>query len=562
MRYAIACIAAGSLAATLGACTCGPKTPASCDTPRDAVTVALAAMPNTLDWSRSHESSWQNYPVLHAMMRGLTSLDAEHRAVPGLAERWDVETTPEGRQVYTFHLRPGVVWSDGKTPLTARDFVAGWRRAILGNEGGEMSDIVGGDAILAIRSDDSLSPEERKARLAEKVESLAVEAVDDRTLRVTLKAPKSYFLARVAYVYTFFPTPSADLQGKSDAEIARYFDEPSGGKPMTLGAFRVASWDRVGKTIVLERNEHAGEPAPGSVKELKVLEAALSPLLYDRCRIDFLAMDDPATLRDLPQDAQVSELLSTYWLGMNTATLDLPLRRAIARAIDREAAGRGLLPAYRSAFGYLPPALPGAVGPDDPRAAAFPRFDLAGAKKLVAESAYDGRELTLLVKNTGTFMPETGIADAIKRQLAEAGVKVTLVTTSDFGADVKKADGSTRHDLFLKRTGADYAHPQTFFTVFMANGTHYTGWDALDDGAGMRAFQALLAKGAAETDPERMAAIYTEAQALLLEKYAVMVPIYHPDRYYRRRAWIDGLGIDPFNFLTFREMRVKEVAAQ
>lgn len=549
-------LAASSL---LAGCPSKNKKEASCEVPRDSVTVAVAAMPNTLDWSNSHESSWQNYPVVHAMMRGLTALDDQHRPVPGLAETWEVSTDEAGHQVYTFHLRDGVVWSDGTSPLTARDFVFGWRRAILGNETAEMADIVGSDAIHAIRGDASIPAAERKARLAKAVEAFAVEAVDARTLRVTLEAPKSYFLARLAYVYTFFPAPAADLEGKSDAEISRYFDEPAGGKPMTLGAFTVESWDRVGKSLRLARNPHA-RVANDGVRSLTLLQADLSPLLYDRCKVDFLAMDDPATLRSAPADVAHSELLSTLWLGMNTATMDLPLRRAVAHAIQREEMMAGLLPRARLAHGYLPPALPGSVASDDPRAAAFPRYDVAKAKALRKTSKYDGRELTLLVKSTGTFMPETGIADAVKRQLAEIGVKVTLVTTSDFGTDVKKADGSTRHDLFIKRTGADYAHPQTFFTVFMANGSHYTGWQAIEGGAAVKEFEALLAKGAAETDAARMTETYTAAQAMLLDRYAVMVPLYHPDRYYRRRTWIEGLGVDPFNFLTFRTMTVKEVA--
>ena len=61
---------------------------------------------------------------------------------------------------------------------------------------------------------------------------------------------------------------------------------------------------------------------------------------------------------------------------------------------------------------------------------------------------------------------------------------------------------------------------------------------------------------AATQDPARQKEIYLQAQKLLLVKYAVMVPLFYPDRYYRLRHGLEGLGIDPFNFLTFRSAHI------
>ena len=65
-----------------------------------------------------------------------------------------------------------------------------------------------------------------------------------------------------------------------------------------------------------------------------------------------------------------------------------------------------------------------------------------------------------------------------------------------------------------------------------------------------------MAQGAASEAPDEMKRFYTEAQTLLLSTYAVLVPIYHPDRYYRSRSWVAGLSIDPFNFLTLRDIHI------
>jgi len=49
----------------------------------------------------------------------LMKFDPNYQAIPWLAERY--ETSPQG-DVYTFHLRQGLTWSNGD-PVTAHDFV-------------------------------------------------------------------------------------------------------------------------------------------------------------------------------------------------------------------------------------------------------------------------------------------------------------------------------------------------------------------------------------------------------------------------------------------------------
>lgn len=65
--------------------------------------------------------------VLYALYEGLVRADgADLHPTPGVATSWDI--SPDG-MTYTFHLRPDAQWSNG-APLTARDFVGSWRRAL------------------------------------------------------------------------------------------------------------------------------------------------------------------------------------------------------------------------------------------------------------------------------------------------------------------------------------------------------------------------------------------------------------------------------------------------
>ncbi len=65
----------------------------------------------------------------------LVSLDKDFNVIPAAAESWDVS---EDGKIWTFHLRPGQVWSDG-TPLTAYDYEATFRLTATPEHGWDFS---------------------------------------------------------------------------------------------------------------------------------------------------------------------------------------------------------------------------------------------------------------------------------------------------------------------------------------------------------------------------------------------------------------------------------------
>ena len=534
--------------------------------PDPGVKVVVPSMPTTLDWSYSDPHSWANYPVMLATQRGLTMLAPDHSVQPGLAERWERSRTATGQEVYTFHLRQDVRWSDGITPLTAQDFVTGWHRALQGRERGELADLAGADEVLALQ-EKGVSPEQLEAALAR----TGVEALGPHTLRVTLARPRSYFLARLANVYLFFPTPSAFLAGKSEEAVRDYFDRPREGHPLALGPYRVESWDRAGERVRLVHNPHSAFQPPLGPGErpapvLTLLRSEIGPALYERGRVDFVFVDSAVALQGRrPDDLQREPLLSTYFLAFNTERppLDRPeVRRALSRAIDREALMRGLLPATRPSHVLLPPELPGAASPEE--AGRLPHFNPERARAELAGIPGMDRPLRLVYRSGDSFVPEVAIAERLAAQLAAVGVTVTLDARSDFSAEVarRSAEGPRAYDLYLRRLGADYAHPNTFFTLFERTGLHQTGWETQKGGEPMDRFERLLDEADAEPDEARSRALYSQAQAVLLDEVAVIAPLYHPDRYFRTRASLHGVDVDPFNFLSLRELRLGGAPAE
>ena len=61
-----------------------------------------------------------------ALYEGLTRLDENNQVSPGVAQRWESNSTYTS---FTFYLREDASWSDG-TPVTASDFVYAFQRAV------------------------------------------------------------------------------------------------------------------------------------------------------------------------------------------------------------------------------------------------------------------------------------------------------------------------------------------------------------------------------------------------------------------------------------------------
>jgi peptide/nickel transport system substrate-binding protein len=82
-------------------------------------------------------SAYEAYQLMYDYLTG--SSDKDFSATPGLAERWD--TSADGK-TWTYHIRKGVKWSDGRD-LTAKDVVYSFQRAIDGEtENGQYGNYV------------------------------------------------------------------------------------------------------------------------------------------------------------------------------------------------------------------------------------------------------------------------------------------------------------------------------------------------------------------------------------------------------------------------------------
>jgi ABC-type oligopeptide transport system substrate-binding subunit len=174
--------------------------------------LALPIVPRQLDPAKASDLPSLN--VAHELYSGLTRYSGAG-VRPDLAQSWDVG---QGGLVWTFHLRKGLRWSDD-SPIVAGDFRRAWLHALDPKTGAPYA----GPYLGIVRG--------ARRFHATGTGDIGVQALDDRTLRVTLQHPVPWFDELVAHPVTA-PEPPR--------------------RSAFSGPFRLVS--RSGGRLVLERN--------------------------------------------------------------------------------------------------------------------------------------------------------------------------------------------------------------------------------------------------------------------------------------------------------------------
>ena len=136
----------------------------------------------------------------------------------------------DGKVTYTYTLRDGLKWSDGKD-VTANDFVFAWNRAAsadLAADYGYMFEVVDGYDEVAEGTADSMN----------------IKAVDDKTIEVTLKNAVAYWNELLAFP-TYFPVREDIVSNESWAT------DPS--TYVNNGPYTMTKWDH-NSLITLTKN--------------------------------------------------------------------------------------------------------------------------------------------------------------------------------------------------------------------------------------------------------------------------------------------------------------------
>ena len=295
----------------LGLSACGAKTPEP-PASKDSVVIAIATEPDTLDPTKGWGHG--NSPILQST---LIRYNANMELEGDLATEWDVS---EDGLCYTFRLREDAYFNDGEK-VTADDVVFTVNKCI--------SDLISADLSYAERA----------------------EKMDDYTVKVTLKAPVSFFLNTVA---------SMGIVPEHAYDEATYGSAPTVGS----GPYKFVEWRRQ-EQLILRANEnyYGGKPAIENVTIVFMDEdAALAAVKAGQ--VD--AACSAATLADsvvkgykvlavdstdnrgitLPMSPDTGALTPGGYPMGNDVTCHKELRQAMAYGIDREMLAKAALGGY------------------------------------------------------------------------------------------------------------------------------------------------------------------------------------------------------------------------
>ncbi|MBS7696137.1 MULTISPECIES: nickel ABC transporter substrate-binding protein [unclassified Chelatococcus] len=432
----------------------------------------------------------------------LVRYQADGKVVPWLAQSWDVS---EDGRTYTFKLRPGVKFSNGE-PFNAEAAVANF------------------DAILANR--------ERHAWLELANQIVKAEAIDEATLRLTLKDAYYPVLQELALPRPFrFIAPSQFGEKGSTMDGIK---APIGTGPWTLDAISLGEHD------IFKRNaNYWGEKPAFERVVIKVIpDPNTRAVALETGEIDLIYGADgpisPDTFARFKQgktyNARLSEPLETRPLAINTRlapTNELAVRQAINHAVDKNTMIRTVLyGTQKRADTLFAPNVPYADIGLKPYA-----YDPAQAEMLLENAGWvrpkgnpirvkDGKPLAIELNFVGPDAVAKSMAEVIQADLRKVGIDAVLVGEEESSIYARQRDG--RFGMIFNRTwGAPYDPHAFLSSMRLPSHADYQAQLGLPNKAEI---DADISEALISTDEEKRRALYAKILTSLHEQ-AVYLPL-------------------------------------
>ncbi len=422
---------------------------------------------------------------------GLLTYSFDLKPQPGLAKSWEV--SPDGL-TYTFHLQEGVKWHDGK-PFTADDVV--------------------------FTMTEMLPKTHALARVIFKQYLDRAEKIDEHTVSLHLKSPFPAFM--LVFGPGFSPMMPRHLYAGTD-----YATNPANQKPVGTGPFKFKEWKR-GEYVKLERNPDywmEGKPYLDELIFNVIPDAASRAVAYERGSVDVLRggdIDDVDVrrIRALPNTEYTTkgwEIFSpqAYLLfNMRKPPFDnVKVRRAVMAAINRKMVvdniffGQGKIstgPLVYTEMFY------------DKNTPPMP-FDMKQARALIKESGVNPQDYTIRQLSLPYGSSWDRLGEYTKQSLEQLGFKVELEATDAGGWAARTGDWD--FDLTMVYS-YQYGDPALGVERLYTESNIVKG-SPFANVQGYRNPEAdkLWAQAAAESDPAKRQALYSQIQTMLTEDVA------------------------------------------
>ena len=448
---------------------------------------------------------WENR-VVGDLFEGLVTEDRQARPVAGMAERWEV--SPDGL-TYTFHLRDAK-WSDG-APVSADDFVFAFRRLMNPETAAKYAWLQ-----FPVKNGEAINKGEAKP------EALGIEAVDPRTLRITLGNVTPFFLGALTH-YTAYPVPRHVYEEHGENWV----------KPENIvsnGPYKAVEWVP-GSHVRAVANErhHAADSLDIREVVYYVLEDESAALKrYEAGEFDILTAfptDQIERLREeRPDELFIAPFQGLYYYVVNHTVAemqDLRVREALSMAVNREIIvekilGTGEIPAYS----WVPPGMDNSSEPYEAQWKNIPYAErLERAKQLMAEAGHGPDNPLKIVLRYNTNENHKRVAVAVAGMWKPLGVAAELVNTE---VKVHYDDLQSNTGFDIARAGwlADYNDPSNMLELLApGNLYNYGRWESAE-------FGELMARAEKEIDLGKRADLFRQAEQIAIDA-AAAIPIHY-----------------------------------
>ncbi len=436
----------------------------------------------------SFENSYDAFTwhVLRHTTGALVKLDDQTLETVGdLAQSWDVSA--DGK-VYTFHLRPGLKFWNGKDcDAQAVKFALDRTIRLNGPNGG-----VG-----------LIKPYIK-----------TIEAVDKLTVRITLTYADAVFLSRMtsqvapALIYSLDPSV-----GENDFTLGRY----AGTGPYKLVEYKPDQY--------VKYEAYAGYygPAPKSSEVIEVMysDAATLRAAIEAGDVDFVFRTlAPQDIQDMKKNPSV---IVEYWppspgiryllFNVTQPPVDNVLvRRAISYAVDRQTI---ITQVFSGVVNPIYTMVPNVDPPFFGALPTFPERDLEVARGLLTEAGYSNAKpvqlnLWYTPSHYGTF--EADVATVVKGSLEETGMIKITIQSLEWGAYVTRM-GQGGFDLFFLGWHPDYLESSNFLAPWLTEAPEPMG-TYMNHHPNFEAYKQMLELATSTVDIAARSGLYKAVQIL------------------------------------------------
>ena len=513
------------------------------------LSICLASNPQTIDPALN--SSLDGGIMLQHFFEGLMKYqdDGSGNAVltNGQAASYDKVANTDGTVTYTFHLRDGIKWSDGK-PVVAGDFVYAWQRLVTPATAADYSYM----ADMVVNANEIMSSEADPS-------TLGVSAPDDATFVVNLTYDCPYFLEVCAFP-ALFPVRKDIIEQYGD----QWTFSPD--TYVSNGTYKMSEWTQNAQIVGVRNENHydAANLGPDSIT-FKLMDddnAALTAFnAGDLSFIQNVPVDEIATLKS-DGTLKTADYIGTYYVSYNTQKYpfnDARVREAFTLAIDSQYIVDKITQTGETpATGFVPAGINDAEGPGGkdfrtvggdywqaPTTDAIYQANCEKARKLLSEAGYpDGKGFPVVEYLYNTNDRHRVIGEALQSMWSkELGVTVNL-SNQDWAVFLQsRKDG----DYTIARNGwiADYNDPISFLDMWVTGGGNNDAQYSNPD------YDAAIQAAKSTSVPaERMAAMH-KAEDILIGQDWVLGPIYFYAQYYCINPNLQGMYYSPLGFFFF-----------